>query len=93
MSKGFSSSVDLLNDIKVCKEEGNQEQINFMKEQSEMQDECNLPEAPLYAKPGAGPSVKPPSTGINLKIENTFGSTTINGKKFDHMDKVNEHER
>ena len=93
MSKGFSSSIDLLKEIKGCKEEGQQEQINFIKEQSEMQSACNLPNGPHCPKPGAMPSLKPPSTGINLKVENTFGSTTINGKTFDHMDKINEHER
>ena len=36
MSKGFSSNIDLLKDINKHKEEGQQEQINFMKEQENL---------------------------------------------------------
>lgn len=91
MSKGFLSKVDLLNDFKQFKEEGQQEQLDFIKEQSEISAACVVKEAPLYT-PGAR-HVGPPSVGINLKVENTFGGTTINGKEFNNMDKMNEYER
>lgn len=92
MSNGFSSKVDLLTDIKKCNEEGRQQQVTFIKQQAEMESACNLPDGPHYAKPGANP-VHKESTGIRLKVENTFGVTTINGKRFEHIDKGNEIER
>ncbi len=92
MSKGFSSSVDLLKDLNKFKEEGQQMQVDFIKEQSKISAACVLPDGPHYAKPGAR-NLGLPSAGVRLKVENGFGGTTINGKEFNDIDKMNEYER
>lgn len=82
MSKGFISSIDLDSSNKELK----QEQVKFINKQSEIEAACIVKGGPHYAKPGAIHS-GPPSTGISLKVEQTFGGTTINGKEFNELER------
>lgn len=82
MSKGFISSIDLTTSNKELQEE----QVKFINKQSEISAACAVKGGPHYAKVGSIHSGLP-STGVNLKIDQTFGGTTINGKEFNELER------